>query len=133
MALEILTGLKFPFILHAAIETLAGISFVLQPELQIAGAEKFSAGYLVVQSMGGMILSSNLICLIFIARPVFDDTSRLVAGALAFWHIWPSYRAMVRILRGDGTKTEQTQFLGGPPAHLAFHALLTALFIRSAL
>ncbi|WYZ35679.1 hypothetical protein EsH8_X_000326 [Colletotrichum jinshuiense] len=90
---------KLPFLLHAAIETAAAGSFILKPDTQLPNPSV--AAQLVLQSLGGLLMSTNLICLIFAARPVFDETSRLVAASLAFWHVWPCHRAYVRLTRPE--------------------------------
>ncbi|OLN95988.1 hypothetical protein CCHL11_07112 [Colletotrichum chlorophyti] len=134
---------KLPFLLHAAIETVAALSFILRPQSQLPNPSL--APRLILQSLGGLLLSTNLICLIFAARPEFDGTSRLVAASLAFWHVWPCCRAYVRLTRpelegegwqgkekrsAEGDTTERT--LGGPAVHLGVHLLLLLMFVSAA-
>ncbi|KAK1991816.1 hypothetical protein LX36DRAFT_589675 [Colletotrichum falcatum] len=129
---------KLPFLLHIAIETAAACSFILNPASQLPAPSP--ASRLVLQSFGGLLLSTNLVCLTFVARP-FDDTARHVAAALAFWHAWPCWRAYVRLTRPevDGTGKGKhnaelvNKTLGGPAVHLAVHAGMLALFAGAAL
>ncbi|KAF9875940.1 hypothetical protein CkaCkLH20_06386 [Colletotrichum karsti] len=124
---------KLPFLLHVIIESAAASSFIFKPENQLPGPSV--AARLVLQSLGGLLLSTNLICLVFIWRPGFDETSRLVAASLSFWHVWPCYRAYVRLARPavDGNGSKQARTLGGPAVHLGVHVMLFLLFIGVAL
>lgn len=134
---------KVPLLLHATVETIAAASFILNPASQLPNPSVEAR--LVLQSLGGILLSTNLICVVLIKRPVFDDTSRLVAASLAFWHLWPCRRAWVRMNRGslaDDTTGKQAarrqapimqQTLGGPILHLGVHATLLILLLGSAL
>ncbi|KAF7542215.1 hypothetical protein G7Z17_g11785 [Cylindrodendrum hubeiense] len=121
-----------PFLLHILIETPAAITFILRPSSHVSPLPP-SAG-LIIQSLGGLLLASNLIALIFVRRPL-DGIARQVALALAFWHLWPCYRAVVRlnhradgeIGRGEAAGTGKT--LGGPAVHLAIHSILLVMFL----
>ncbi|KAF0321526.1 hypothetical protein GQ607_011196 [Colletotrichum asianum] len=122
---------KIPFLLHALVETAGASSFILKPQSQLP--KPSAAAQLVLQSFGGLLLSTNLICLVFLWRPDFDDTSRLVAASLSFWHVWPCYRAYVRLTdpRVDGTGSGQVKTLGGPAVHLEAHAVFFRLVFQS--
>ncbi|KAK1974519.1 hypothetical protein LZ30DRAFT_607807 [Colletotrichum cereale] len=129
---------KLPFLLHIAIETAAACSFILNPASQLPAPSP--AARLVLQSFGGLLLTTNLVCSIFVVRP-FDGTTRLVAAALAFWHAWPCWRAYVRLARPEvdamgkdkdkGELAKKT--LGGPGVHLVVHAGTLVLFAGAAL
>ncbi|KAF3801735.1 hypothetical protein GCG54_00014951 [Colletotrichum gloeosporioides] len=123
---------RIPFLLHALVETAGASSFILKPQSQLP--KPSAAAQLVLQSFGGLLLSTNLICLVFLWRPDFDDTSRLVAASLSFWHVWPCYRAYVRLTdpRVDGTNSGQVKTLGGPTVHLGAHAVLFLAFLGAA-
>ncbi|OHE93053.1 hypothetical protein CORC01_11610 [Colletotrichum orchidophilum] len=127
---------KLPFLLHIAIETAAACSFIFKPGSQLSNPP--AAAQLVLQQFAGLLLSTNLICLIFISRP-FDKTSRQVAAALAFWHVWPCCRAYVRLKRPevDGLGKEKGEAtlktLGGPAVHLSVHVGMFLLFVRTAM
>lgn len=130
MMLPLISQLQLPFLVHDAIAIFAGLTFIFRPSAQLRpltpGAE------LILQCYGGMILFTCLISLIFFRRP-FDETSRLVALAFAFWHLWPSYRAVVRLQRGIDTEGPLGRTLGGPAVHLTVHVILVAMFVRSAI
>jgi hypothetical protein len=116
-----------PFLVHALIETPAALTFILKPSTQLQPLPPAAA--LIVQSFGGSILATNLIALVLIRRP-FDDVARHVALAFAFWHIWPCYRAYMRI--NGYTKEEEsstTKTLGGPVVHLGVHIVLLTMFL----
>jgi hypothetical protein len=117
---------QVPFVLHAIIETLAAVTFIFRPETQVSDPSLETQ--LVFKLLGGSLLSTNLICLVIAARPVFDQTTRLVAASLAFWHLWPVYRAGVRLAGTPPQKRPDQSTLGGPSVHLAIHLLLFAMF-----
>jgi hypothetical protein len=115
---------RLPFVIHAAIETAAAFTFILKPASHLTPLSP--AAGLLLQSKGGLLLFTNLICVIFLSRPV-DETTRSVALAFAFWHLWPCYRAAVRLqYMAD---TEEPRPLGGPVVHLGVHLGLLLLFL----
>ncbi|KAL6918063.1 hypothetical protein FSST1_009558 [Fusarium sambucinum] len=116
-----------PFLAHALIETPAALTFILKPSTQLQPLPPSAA--LIVQSFGGCILTTNLIALIFLRRD-FDDVAQHVALAFAFWHIWPCYRAYMRMsgyTKEEGASTTKT--LGGPVVHLGVHIVLLTMFL----
>ncbi|KAF5235085.1 hypothetical protein FAUST_7288 [Fusarium austroamericanum] len=116
-----------PFLAHALIEIPAALTFILKPSTQLQPLPPSAA--LIVQSFGGCILTTNLIALIFLRRP-FDHVAQHVALAFAFWHIWPCYRAYMRMsgyTKEEGTVTTKT--LGGPVVHLGVHVVLLNMFL----
>lgn len=131
---------RIPFALHITVETAAAASFILRPESQLPRtASSSTAAQLVLQSLGGLLLSTNLICVVFVARPDFDETSRLVAASLAFWHGWACRRAWVRMTRDVDVDVEVEEndtrkkvvkaqrsgnTFGGPAVHFGVHSLL---------
>ncbi|KAK1675738.1 hypothetical protein BDP55DRAFT_148676 [Colletotrichum godetiae] len=140
MSSPLMQPAKLPFLFHIAIETAAACSFILKPDSQLTNPPV--AVQLVLQQFGGLLLTTNLICLIFVSRP-FDETSRQVAAALAFWHVWPCWRAYVRLKRpevddlgkqkgkqkGEVKATRRT--LGGPAVHLAVHVGMFLMFAKT--
>ncbi|KAI9151635.1 hypothetical protein HJFPF1_08843 [Paramyrothecium foliicola] len=116
---------QLPFLVHAVVETAAGFSFILSPASQLSPLTP--AATLILQSKGGLLLFSNLICLIFLRRPI-DETTQSVALAFAFWHLWPCHRAVVRLQSGMDKNKPQGQLLGGPVVHLGAHLALFLLF-----
>jgi len=118
---------RLPFLLHFVIETLAAISFLFAPERQLPAATREAR--LILQSYGGLLLTSNWICLVIGLRDVFDSTSRLVGLAMASYHIFPMLRAYARISEGIGMRSSQRNTLGGPHVHLFVHAICLLSFL----
>jgi hypothetical protein len=125
-----LSQTKLPFLIHDIISTFAGLTFIFRPEAQLLPLTPSAS--LILQCYGGLILFTNLIAFVFLTRP-FDETSRLVALAFAFWHCWPTHRAIVRLVYGIETKGELGKTLGGPAVHLGVHGALIAMFLWSGL
>ena len=134
-----------PFLLHILVETPAALTFILAPSSHLPPAQRPAprAVALVFRSLGGLLLATNLLALVFLTRPAGlflagDDSARLVACVYAFWHLWPCYRAAVRL--GGGVEGEEEEkdgalgggVLGGPVVHLGAHGLLLILFVLSA-
>ncbi|KAK1767828.1 hypothetical protein QBC33DRAFT_558658 [Phialemonium atrogriseum] len=115
---------KLPLLLHTIIETAAALSFICKPEAQLPAASDDAR--LILQSYGGLLLSSNILCVLFLARPGLDSATGLVALGVASYHLWPARRAFVRIHRGIGIGAEQrrqTRVLGGPSFHFVVHVV----------
>jgi hypothetical protein len=119
---------KFPFLFHIIIATPAGLTFIFRSSRQLSPLTP--AARLILQCYGGCLLFTNLIALIFLTRP-FDETTRLVAFAFASWHLWPSYRAVVRIQRGIDTQGQLGGTLGEPVVHLVVHLVAFVMFLGS--
>lgn len=122
---------KFPLLLHAAIETAAAISFIANSTAQLPGASDDAV--LILRSYGGLLLSSNLLCFLFAARPGFDAATALVAVSVGSYHLWPAGRALARIRRGIGTEGDQGRVLGGPALHLVVHVVCFVALMGAAL
>ena len=123
---------KAPLVLHAVLETAASLSFGLQPEKQLPGANEDTRA--VLRSYSGALLSTNLLCVVFVWRAGFDDTARLVAACLAVYHIFPILRAVAKIQRGIGLKKgEKARVLGGPQIHMIVHSLCFSGLVLAAL
>jgi hypothetical protein len=108
---------KLPLLLHALLEVAASLSFSLNPTIQLPNAS--DEARLILRSYGGLLLSSSILCAGFWLRPGFDSATRLVAGSMAVYHVFPIGRAVVR-LRKAREKTEG-KVLGGPAVHLTVH------------
>lgn len=114
MALAYLPS-TLPFWLHLLIELPASLNFFLRPSEQLSSPAP--QAHAVIKQYATLLLSSNLVALVFMFRPV-DGTSANVAGALAIYHLAPLTRATLRLVNGDGGYGKQ---LGGPVAHMAVH------------
>lgn len=117
---------KLPLLLHTIIETAAALSFICKPEAQLPAASDDAR--LILQSYGGLLLSSNVLCVLFLARPGLDSATGLVALGVASYHLWPARRAFVRIRRGIGIgigaeQRRQARVLGGPAVHFVVHVV----------
>ncbi|KAI0129869.1 hypothetical protein BJ170DRAFT_290765 [Xylariales sp. AK1849] len=118
---------KLPFALHAAMETAAALSFILTPEKQLPGCSP--ATKLVLQQYGGLLLSTNFICLVVLLQPEFDGFSKMIGAALGSYHIWPSFRAYARLSQQIPSDSNDASTLGGPVVHLMLHGLCLIMFI----
>ncbi|OTA62305.1 hypothetical protein K449DRAFT_50915 [Hypoxylon sp. EC38] len=118
---------KFPFAIHALVETAAALSFIFSPNKQLPGCNE--AAKLILRQYGGLLLSTNLICLIILMEPGFSYMSKLLAAALGTYHIWPCYRAYVRIHHSIELSQDEKAALGGPQLHLIVHLICLAVFI----
>ncbi|KAM0322284.1 hypothetical protein ACHAQA_009573 [Verticillium albo-atrum] len=130
MTLMTMSWAKLPFLLHALIETVAARQFILAPDTQVARPSQ--AAVLVCQSLGGLLLSTNLLCVGVLVGPgpAVEGLGRWAAASLALWHLWPCRRAWVR-LRGGGHgpgEEAQKRTLGGPGVHLGVHGVLFGMF-----
>lgn len=125
---------KWPFAAHAMIETAAALSFILRPEGQLPGCSP--AARLILQQYGGLLLTTNLVCVAVLLEPGFGGLCRAVAAALATYHVWPCYRAYVRLrlsntsMLGDSRKARST--FGGPVVHLVVHLMCLVMFVSAA-
>jgi hypothetical protein len=112
--------LKISLWLHILIETPASLNFFLNPSQQLhpsTPAPAAAAAEALIRQYALLLLSSNLIALIFAVRPV-DRTSRRVAGALGLYHAGPIVRAASRLLHGEAFFNGG---FGGPATHLGVH------------
>lgn len=117
---------KLPFAAHVLIETAAAVSFILSPDKQLPGCN--TAAKLILRQYGGLLLSTNLICIIILFEPGFTDVTRLFAAALGTYHVWPCYRAYIRIRHDTGVSGKEQPALGGPLLHLIVHLTCLAMF-----
>ncbi|KAI1278306.1 hypothetical protein F5Y07DRAFT_71757 [Xylaria sp. FL0933] len=123
---------KLPFVMHAAVETAAGVSFIVHPERQLPGCAP--AAKLILRQYGALLLASSMICFIIIASPACGTTTtRLMAAALGSYHVWPCHRALTRIRDEALDEVKGTSVLGGPLVHLLVHSLCLGLFLYAAI
>ncbi|KAI5918722.1 hypothetical protein F4810DRAFT_558954 [Camillea tinctor] len=130
-----ITATKLPFAVHAVVETVAALSFIFRPDAQLPGCSP--AAKLILRQYGGLLLASSFMCAAVLLITDNDavtgtaaTTMQLQALALGTYHVWPCYRAWVRIgsrERGRGATT-----LGGPSLHLVVHLVCFGLFMFSA-
>jgi hypothetical protein len=111
---------KVPILAHFLVETAAAASFIGAPQKQLPDAKEDAV--LILRSYGGLLLSVNFMCLFFLFRPDFDDTTRMFATCLASYHLWPISRAWTRLSSRVGLDGEQGRVLQGPRVHLVVHA-----------
>lgn len=129
-----MTSPALPFFLHAATELLSSSTFLVTPSSHIPSPSPEAT--LVSHLLGGSLLHSALLAVIFAFRDVWDDTARRAALAFAIWHVFPCYRAIVRLwnkMDGPGGGKREGQVLGGPVVHLAAHGTLLLMFVLSGL
>lgn len=116
-------------IFHVLIEAPASLSFMLNAPKQLRESRPSPEAVLVCQSYGGLLVATNVLCLLLLySRGIstFDDASAIVAASLAIYHVMPMRRAWVRI-RAQGAGRgwlQQADALGGPYVHFIVHALL---------
>ena len=131
---------KWPFAAHAVIETAAALTFLLAPERQLPRCPP--AARPILRQYGALLLTSNLVCIAVLLEPGpgFARLPRLIAAALAFYHVWPCFRAYTRLRPAgrrsscsgqDDKRTRST--LGGPAVHLAVHLLCFVMFMSAAI
>ena len=114
----------FPFLLVILIELPPSMLFLFWPDAQLPAPQPQARA--LIRQYAVLLTSVNLIALIFCVRPV-DETSRLVAGAMAVYQIGPAIRAASRIGRGERWFEGA---LGGPLVHLTVHMLCLASLLR---
>ncbi|KAB5566392.1 hypothetical protein GE09DRAFT_734135 [Coniochaeta sp. 2T2.1] len=127
---------KTPLLLHAILEALASLSFTLNPSAQLPSTATDVEARLILRSYGGLLLSTSILCGGFYLRPGFDGATRLVAGSMAVYHLFPIARAWSR-LRGEGREKgkekgeDGKKVLGGPGVHLAVHLVVLGGLVGS--
>lgn len=109
---------KLPLLLHLIIELPAAVSFICKPRAQLPGASVDAV--LILNSYGGLLLSTDILCALVLWRDGFDETSVMVCFSLGVYHLFPIRRAYVRLSRGGGGGIG-TGVLGGPGVHLVAH------------
>lgn len=117
---------------HLLVELPASLSFLLGPGKQLQDPNPSPEAVLVCQSYGGLLLSTNVLCLLFLCYNGGDsdsdvvDATAMVAASLAVYHVFPVWRAWSRI-RSQGRLgrgwAKQADALGGPYVHLVVHVL----------
>ena len=119
--------LKPALTLHLLTETPASLTFLFTPHSQLPAASPEAK--LILHNLGGLLLSTNLICLVLLLTPDRDHAdsstnrndevhrlSALVCLCLGTYHVWPLRRAMARMGVEGGRVV-----LGGPKVHFVVH------------
>lgn len=120
------------FVLHAAVETAAAVSFIVRPEQQLPGCTP--AAKLILRQYGGLLLASSMVCLVVVTNPGCSaTTTRLLAAALGSYHVWPCFRACGRLRDGVQHGAQESSVLGGPLVHLLVHLICLGLFLYAAI
>ena len=123
---------KLAYIWHIAIETPAALSFILTPEKQLPGCSP--AAELILRQYGGLLLSSVLLSVVMLVSPrMAHRNNGFFAAALGSYHLWPVYRAYMRLTTDVGGDVAAPSLLGGPTVHIVAHLIGLALFSVAAL
>ncbi|KAI1160670.1 hypothetical protein F5B18DRAFT_631719 [Nemania serpens] len=123
---------RLAFLVHAVVETAAGLSFIIHPEGQLPACT--SAGKLILRQYGGLLLASSMVCVVTIADPdISVTTTRLMAVALGSYHVWPCHRALFRMRTEAPSTAKDRSVLGGPLLHFMVHAICLGLFLSAAI
>lgn len=114
---------------HVLIEAPASLSFLLDAPKQLREARPSPEAVLVCQSYGGLLVATNVLCVLLLycrGSTNFDDASAIVAASLAIYHVMPLRRAWARIKAQDAGRgwLQQADAMGGPYVHFTVHALL---------
>ena len=86
------------FVFHIIVELPASLNFFFRPFNTLQSPQSHSEG--VIRQYALLLMSSNFIAAAFVNRPS-DALSGWVAGALAFYHLGPLWRAVLRVCRGE--------------------------------
>ena len=123
---------QLAYIWHAVIETPAALTFILTPEKQLPGCSP--AAGLILRQYGGLLLSSVLLSVVMLVSPKgFRRHNGLFAAALGSYHLWPVYRAYMRLTSDVGGDVAAPSALGGPAVHMVAHLVALSLFSVAAL
>ncbi|ROW13552.1 hypothetical protein VPNG_04370 [Cytospora leucostoma] len=106
-------------LLHLLVEVPASVSFLLAAPRQLRKHNPSPEAVLICQSYGGLLLSTNVLCFLFLVYRGgdFDDATAILAASLAVYHVFPIWRAWVRIRSQGGWPgrgwAQQAETLGG--------------------
>lgn len=123
--------LKAALTLHLLVETPASLSFLLTPGAQLPGASPEAR--LILRNFGGLLLATNLACAALLGGGRVDDNGddrvmALFCAGLGTYHVWPIWRAWVRMGgkgegEGEGKGEGGKKVLGGPVVHFGVHVV----------
>jgi len=126
---------NFPILAHLVFESMAAISFLSQPQIQLQDPKPSEEAVLICHSYAGALLTHIVLCFLFLAvrgTEIFDETSAMLAGSLAVYHVFPVRRAWVRIQRRKGNYKPEEKAAGGPPGHFIIHSVLFGSLVWAA-
>lgn len=118
--------INIPLLLHILIELPASLNFIFRPSATLAVKQPHA--HAVIRQYALLLMTSNLIALIFLFKPP-DAVSSQITGALALYHFGPLVRAGCRIWDGEG---KGDGGLGGPWLHMGLHAVCAGALISGA-
>ncbi|KAK8085095.1 hypothetical protein PG997_006366 [Apiospora hydei] len=123
---------KPAYLWHAIIETPAALSFILSPKKQLPDCSP--AAELILRQYGGLLLSSVLLSVVMLVSPRGARRyNGLFAAALGSYHLWPAYRAYMRLTSDVEGDIAAPSILGGPAVHITAHLVALALFSVAAI
>jgi hypothetical protein len=129
-----MTPLKQALTLHLLTETPASFSFLLAPRAQLPGASPEAT--LILRNFGGLLMATNLACVVLLTRPADDEITALLCLSLGTYHVWPIARAWTRMKWGrQGARKEgqgEKKVLGGPVVHFVVHVACLVMMVGSA-
>jgi len=121
---------RLPFLLHSLVETGAAFTFTFRPKIQLPGASPETI--LVLRSYGALLWATVFLGGYFGVRNKYDGSSVAFGLSMAFYHVFPIYRAYVRLLSRPGKLGEQ-RVLGGPKVHLLVHLVCLGSLVAAVL
>lgn len=127
---------ELPILAHLLVESVAALSFLSQPHIQLQNPKPSEEAVLICHSYAGSLISTNVLCALFLARrnsKIFDSASSFLSVSLAVYHVFPMRRAWARIKKRRGKYKPEERMAGGPPGHLMIHAALFGSLIWAGL
>ncbi|CAK7262763.1 hypothetical protein SEPCBS57363_000209 [Sporothrix epigloea] len=148
---------QLAFLLHAAVETPAAVTFVFMPERQLSSdlvASQVGKGSgtevtLLLHNLGGLLASSVALSLVMAIWACTSASNSTLPGAtsigisaplrggialaLGGYHLFPCRRAYLRRKYSIGTSGRHRKTLGGPSVHLIVHIVCFVALLSAAM